>query len=145
MKKFDYEENGYNISQVNDFIDEVIMNTQGIIKELLSQREENKKLLEQVDYYKNLSIGVQNNYKNDLTVGESIRKKAIVDAEEIINNAKNNASIIINDALIENERLKNNTFKIESELELLKDRLKELINKEEEILKKIDSIKINNE
>ena len=34
MEKFSYEANGYNRNQVNQFVEEVITQTEGIIKQL---------------------------------------------------------------------------------------------------------------
>ena len=40
MEKFSYEEYGYNREEVNNFIEEVIENTQDIINSCLEQRKE---------------------------------------------------------------------------------------------------------
>ena len=44
MEKFSYETNGYNRSEVNQFVSDVISETEGVITRVKSQRDEIEKL-----------------------------------------------------------------------------------------------------
>ena len=54
MEKFSYEANGYNRSEVNEFVKEVIKETEGIITRVKRQNEEIIELKKQLKHYENL-------------------------------------------------------------------------------------------
>ena len=54
MEKFSYEENGYNRKEVNDFIGEVIKETEGIITRVKKQNSEIEMLKQKLKHYENL-------------------------------------------------------------------------------------------
>ena len=117
MEKFSYEEYGYNIDDVNNFIEEVIENTQDIINSCLEQRKEIESLKNELSYYKQHG-----------------------DINDIIANAKYDASIIVNDALIRNEELEDKNKKIISRLKVLKDKLEKSYNSQKELLEEIENV-----
>ena len=117
MEKFSYEEYGYNREEVNSFIEEVIENTQDIINSCLEQRKEIESLKKELSYYKQHG-----------------------DVNSIIANAKYDASIIVNDALIRNEELEEKSKIIVSRLKVLKEKLEKSYNSSKELLDEIDNI-----
>ena len=48
MEKFSYEANGYNRNQVNQFVEEVITQTEGIIKRCKEQKNEIENLRQEL-------------------------------------------------------------------------------------------------
>ena len=141
MRKFNYEKNGYNRQEVNEFIDEVISNTEDIINSCKRQREEINKLKKEVDYYRKNG---NNNYNYDLEAATSIRNSALRDAEEIVNTAKNNASIILNEALLKAEEAEVRTHKIEESIGVFKKKLEVLLKEQEAIVDEIEALDIEN-
>ena len=56
MVKFSYEANGYNRNQVNQFVEEVITQTEGIIKRCKEQKNEIENLRQELEHYKNIEL-----------------------------------------------------------------------------------------
>ena len=54
MDKFSYEANGYNREEVNQFIGEVIVQTEGIITRCRAQNAEIDKLKAELEHYKSM-------------------------------------------------------------------------------------------
>lgn len=111
MKRFSIVNNGYNIEEVNNFIDIVI-------KKLEKLSQDNSNYLAQLEKLKN-----ENNQTVDFKVSKAIlaaqetadkmKELAKEEAELIIREAKDNASAIVHEALV-------NAQKTEQEYELLK-------------------------
>ena len=111
MKRFSITDNGYNIEEVNNFIDIVI-------KKLEQLSADNNSYLLQLETLKK-----QQNQNVDLKVAKALvaaqettdkmKELAKQEAELIIKEAKDNASAIVQEALI-------NAQKTEQEYELLK-------------------------
>ena len=111
MKRFSIVNNGYNIDEVNNFIDIVI-------KKLEKLSQDNSNYLAQLEKLKS-----ENNQGIDLKVSKALmaaqettdkmKELAKAEAELIIKEAKDNASAIVHEALV-------NAQKTEQEYELLK-------------------------
>lgn len=111
MKRFSIVNNGYNIDEVNNFIDIVI-------KKLEKLSQDNSNYLAQLEKLK-----AENNQTVDFKVSKAIlaaqetadkmKELAKEEAELIIREAKDNASSIVHEALV-------NAQKTEQEYELLK-------------------------
>ena len=111
MKRFSIVNNGYNIDEVNNFIDIVI-------KKLEKLSQDNSNYLAQLEKLKN-----KNNQTVDFKVSKAIlaaqetadkmKELAKEEAELIIREAKDNASAIVHEALV-------NAQKTDQEYELLK-------------------------
>ncbi len=114
MRRFSIVNQGYNIEEVNHFIDIVI-------KKLEKLSEENTNYLSQLETLKKQSN--QNNQNLDTRVASAIvaaqeasdrmKQLAQEEAELIVREAKDNASAIVNEALVHAQR-------VEQEYEVLK-------------------------
>lgn len=126
MKRFSIVNNGYNIEEVNQFIDIVI-------KKLESLSEENAHYLKQLETLKK-----QNNQSVDEKVTKALlaaqettdrmKELAKEEADLIIREARDNASAIVNEALVHAQ-------KTEQEYELLKNKYKTYKAKMESLVK----------
>ena len=54
MEKFSYETNGYNKEEVNQFVNDVIIQTESIVKKCKEQQKEIEKLKAQLSHYQNV-------------------------------------------------------------------------------------------
>lgn len=111
MKRFSIVNNGYNIEEVNNFIDIVI-------KKLEKLSEDNNNYLIQLENLKkqnevNLDIRVSKALIAAQETTDKMKELAKEEANLIIKEAKDNASAIVQEALI-------NAQKTEQEYELLK-------------------------
>ena len=101
MDKFSSEANGYNRNEVNQFIQKVIYETEKLLKKIDIQQEEIKSLKQEINYYK----GLINTINKAEETNEDIKRISREESELIISKAKNNASRIINEALLLEESL----------------------------------------
>ena len=80
MEKFSYEANGYNKSEVNKFVDDVIMHTEGIIRRVKSQAEEINKLKKDIERYKKIEETLKSSLYRAEEASNNIKKQALDEA-----------------------------------------------------------------
>ena len=76
MDKFHYEANGYNKSEVNAFIENVVKETEGIVNKCQEQKDEIKKLKEQLESYKGLEENIDKSLVNAFRTSDNIKRLA---------------------------------------------------------------------
>jgi len=143
MEKFGYEENGYNREEVNQFISDVIKGTEEIVVRVKNQEIELEKLRKELEFYKNKQNFTTTSIIRAEEAGENIRKIALEESEIIINNAKQNASRIINEALIKAETLENHTKRLEENVRIYKAKLKVIIEQQKVIIDEMDKVNLD--
>ena len=111
MRKFKRSFNGYNVDEVNRFIDDIIRKVESIIREednikkVISQKDNRIKELEMaLDHYKSIENEMNSSIVNSQEHGEYIKRLANSERDAIINDARKNANRIISDALIRAEK-----------------------------------------
>ncbi len=129
MKKFSSETNGYNREEVNDFIKEVIQETEGMTDKYREQEETIKRLQEEINQYQKLETSI----KDAVQVSES---------ERIIADAKKDASEIINEALRSAEEIDAQRRILEKNMEIFKKKLKLIVEQQMVIVEKINELEI---
>ena len=107
MEKFSYETNGYNRNEVNQFISDVIKETESIISRVKKQSTEIEDLKKELEHYKNLENALNNAVIRADETKADITKLANEESELIIREAKINASRIVNDALLKAAKIEN--------------------------------------
>ena len=138
MEKFSYEQNGYSRSDVNQFISEVIEKNEKLISVVKKQKLEIEELKKELDYYKS-SEGILNNLIITATEANKELKSFVQEEkEEIIISAKNNASKIVNEALLEAKRQEDRKNELQEEISSLKRKLRNIIDEQEELISNID-------
>lgn len=138
MEKFSYEQNGYSRSDVNQFISEVIVETEKLISVVKKQKLEIEELKRELNHYKN-SEGVLNNLITTATEANKELKNFVQEEkEEILISAKNNASKIVNEALLEAKRQEERKNKLQEEINSLKRKLRNIIDEQEKLISNID-------
>ena len=129
MGKFSYEENGYNRSEVNEFITEVITKTDEVIAKYKQQEKQIDRLQNELKHYEE----VQGKIKDAVVLEES---------EQIIRDAKQDASEIINDALKTAEEVERQRELLEKNMEIFKKKLKLIMEQQNIIIDRIDELEI---
>ena len=97
MEKFSYEANGYNRKEVNQFIGDVIVQTEGIITRCKNQSAEIEKLRAELEHYKSIEDTLKKAIMKAEETGDNIKKMARDESELIVTDAKHNASRIVNE------------------------------------------------
>lgn len=142
MKKFSKEFNGYNKEEVNDFVSEVIMQTERLLKKLENQQKEINNLKKEIIRYKGIEKSLDLALTNAQEVGEHIRKMASNESNMIIDEAKRNASRIVNDALIRSEKIELKTEQAERNLRIFKNKLRSIVAQQLEVVEEIETLEI---
>lgn len=142
MKKFSKEFNGYNKEEVNDFLNEVIVQTERLLKRLENQQKEINSLKKDIVRYQNMEKSLNLTLANAQEVGEHIRKMANEESNMIIEEAKRNASKIVNDALIRSEKIELKTQHAERNLRVFKNKLRSIVEQQLEVVEEIETLEI---
>jgi len=105
-------------------------------------QQENLSLRNQVNYYKQIEATLNNSMNMIRSTGEQVRNNALKEREVIIADAKNNASRILNDALIRAEKVSMETDKAKKDLVIYKNKVRSIIECQLEMIDDIDKIDI---
>ena len=142
MGKFGLEENGYKKEEVNNYLADIVIKVNTLISQNKIQELEIKKLKNELEYYKNIeekynSIIYDEN--KDVKVTETAKEESQI----IIDNAKYNASRIVNEALLKANSIEEKTITLEKNITIYKDRLKKIVSQQESIINHIEIIDLD--
>ena len=143
MDKFHYETNGYNRSEVNAFIERVIRETEGIINKCQEQKDEIKDLKDKLESYKILEDSINKSIVNAEKTSDNIKRLAREEANVIVSDAKNNASRIVNDALIRSERIEQHADVLERNIKIFKRKLKIIVEQQLAVVEEIEVLDLD--
>lgn len=140
MDKFKIEENGYSIAEVNKFVDDVIAQTESMLEKMKKQHRDNEELHRQVEHYKK----IENELKNALFKAEQssseIKKQAYDEKNTIIEEARKNASRIVNDALLRAEKIEIKADTLERNMRIFKKKLKLVVEQQLTVIDEIEDL-----
>lgn len=103
-------------------------------------QQENLSLKSQINYYKQIENSLNSSMTMVKSTGEQIRNNALKEREVIISDAKNNASRILNDALIRAEKVNMETDNLKKNMIIYKNKVKALIDAQVELIDDIENI-----
>lgn len=139
MKRFSVVQNGYDIDEVNRFIDIVIarlekLNTENVtyvakIEKLTNQLKNNNT----TDYSKleKAILAVQD-------TSDRIKELAKKEADMILDEAKNNDNSIVHEALVKAEKIEQEKMLLEKRIKVSKEKIKNILNSELELLDELE-------
>ena len=137
MRKFSTTVNGYNKIEVNAFINEVIVEYERMLNNLKEKDKEINDLKNKLSHHE----GMESTLNRAILVAEdSSRKIAKEESKLIIEDAKKNASRIVNDALIKAEKIDIETEQLKKRLRIYKARIKQTIEEQLVMVEDIDKI-----
>lgn len=131
MDNFNSSEFGYNKKEVNDFVDYVIKKTEENILTIKNQNDEIKRLKDELNYYKKTSFSMEefSNQKKDI---------AIKEASLILQEAKDNANKIVNDALLKAQKIELEKDALNKSIKLYKKKIRNALIEQLELLEDIE-------
>lgn len=138
MKRFSVVENGYDINEVNRFIDIVIERLERLNAENASYVAKIDKLNEKLKQ----NSDTEKLEKALLVVqdaSDKIKEVAKEEAKIIIDEAKNNANSIIHEALVNAEKTEQERMLLEKNIKMYKERVKSLIEGQLSLLDDINN------
>lgn len=143
MKRFSVVQNGYDIDEVNRFIDIVI----GRLEKLNTENATLQAKIEKMDTLTEEARTVDDKRleKAILAVQETsdrMREVAKEEASIIVEEAKNNANSIIHEALVKSEKIEQDRMLLEKNMKIYKERIKSLIEAELKIADDLDKIEL---
>lgn len=149
MEKFNYEANGYNKREVNNFIEDVINQTSDIVKKYVEQKEKIKNQEEEIEtlksklqYYTGMENKLKESIEREKINANQMKQLARREADIIIDDAKNSASRIVNESLLKAEEVDSRTRMAEKNLKVFKEKMKIVIEQQKAIIDQIDDIEI---
>ena len=143
MKKFSYEANGYNRSEVNQFISDVITQTEGVVTRCKQQHNEIEKLKAELEHYKMLEDTLKVAIIKAEETGDNIKRMAREESEMIVTDAKHNASRIVNEALLKAEKIENNAEILEKNMKIFKRKLKLIMEQQMAVVEEIEVLELD--
>ncbi len=143
MEKFSYEANGYNRAQVNQFVSDVIKETEGIVTKCREQRNDIEKLKAELEHYRNLERTLNLAIIKAEETADNIKRVAREESEMIVTDAKHNASRIVNEALLKAEKIQANTDTLEQNMKIFKRKLKLIIEQQLAVVDEIEVLELD--
>ncbi len=145
MDKFHLEANGYSRSEVNKFIDEVIAHTETMIKRVKSQQLEIDTLKKENEKYKKADETIRGSMYKAEEASTNIKRQAMEEGKLIIEDARKNASRIVNDALLRAEKIELKSDTLERNMRIFKKKLKLVIEQQLAVVDEIEVLDIDDE
>lgn len=139
-EKFKTAFNGYNKEDVNSFIRSVTKEYESMLERLKKSDAENEDLKKKLVEYQNL----ENTLRRSLLIAEEsnkeLRRVAKNESIQMVEEARRNASRIVNDALIKAERIEANADALKRRAIMYKRKIKQLLDEQNQMLDKFDNI-----
>ena len=143
MKRFSIVQNGYDIDEVNRFIDIVI-------RRLEKLDNENKSYLKEIEILNNklkekdttTNVDISKTLQALEEVSNKVRSNAKEEARLIVEEARKNANAIINEALVEAARTENEASLLKKNITVYKNRVKNILKSQLEIAEELDKVEL---
>ena len=152
MEKFSRTLRGYNPEEVNRFLDKIINQVENMVNESkekdlrIAQLEklevENEQLKEKIEQYERVEATLNKAIMMAQKTSEQIKLAAHDESELLIDEAKKNANRIVNEALLRAEKIESDASNTKRNVNILKRRLKNIIESQLEIIDDIDELDI---
>lgn len=153
MKRFNVVSNGYDIDEVNRFIDIVIKR----LERLNTENRDYAVMIEKLN--DKIREGITTNTNNNVSNHndeDKISKAVLVlqetadkiinaskkESQQIIDEAKRNATSIVHEALVEAEKIEYKTMTMKKNLTVYKSKLKSLLEAQMEITEELDKTEL---
>lgn len=140
MRKFDKSINGYNVSQVNAFVDDVVDKVDDMITKMKQKDLEIERLKSELEHYKSMDATLNRAVVIAEEAASKYKENSLNESDLIVTEAKKNASRIINDALMKAESIEEESARLRRNIVTYKRRIRNLIEQQAEIIDDLDKI-----
>lgn len=150
MEKFNRTLRGYDPVEVNAFVDQVIGQVEKMvsegrakdakINELKSLEAENARLKEKLVQYERMENTLNKAILMAQKTSEQIKLNAIKESETILEDAKRNASRIVNESLLRAEKTEMEANMLKRNINIFKRRLRSIIEEQLEMVNDIEKV-----
>ena len=130
--------NGYNVEEVDDFLDDLTVEYSKNYKEIPELKSKVEELTKSLEHYKNIESTLQNTLIMAQSTAEDIKNVAKQQAEQIINEAKGTAKKQADD--LENEIIlkKKELEDVKKQFDIYKAKMESLLISQSELIKEIN-------
>lgn len=142
MKKFDKSLNGYNVHQVNAFVDDVVEKVDDMITKMKQKDMEIERLNKELEHYKNMDATLNRAVVIAEEAASKYRESSISESDAIVSEAKRNANRIINDALMKAEHIEEESARLRRNIITYKRRVRNLVEQQLDVVDDLDKIDI---
>ena len=115
---------------------------ESLVKELEKLEKENEKLKTELNYYKSIEDSLKSSLLKAEKEADDVRRTAREESTIIIKDAKTNANRIVNDALVEAEKIEIKKENIEKNMKVFKRKLKLIIEQQMAVAEEIEDIEL---
>ncbi len=137
MKKFSTSFHGYDKMEVNQFVANVAKEYESMLNKLKAQDEEIEKLKKDMEKYEELEVTLNKTILIAEDTSNQIKKLAREESKGIVEEAKRNASRIVNDALIKYQEIEKSAEELRRRVVAFKRKFKQAIETEVEVIDEI--------
>jgi cell division initiation protein len=142
MRKFDKSLSGYNVDQVNAFVDDVVEKVDDMINKMKQKDLEIERLNKELEHYKNMDATLNRAVVIAEEAANKYKENSLTESDLIVTEAKKNANRIINDALMKAEAIEEDSARLRRNIVTYKRRIRNLIDQQSEIIDDLDKIDI---
>ncbi len=127
--------NGYNVDEVDDFLDEITVDYEKLYKENTELREQVEKSRKDVEQYKNIESTLQNTLVMAQKTADDIKKSAQEEADNILRNAREKVQTSLDEITKESETRKREFLETKKQFDIYKAKMEALLISQLELLK----------
>lgn len=152
MEKFNRTLRGYDPEEVNAFLDKIINQVEAMVNEMkekdikISELQtlelENRNLKEKLAQYERMESTLNKTIIMAQKTSEQVKLAAHQESETLIEDAKNNANRIVNEALLRAEKTEEEAALLRRNIKIFKKRVKDIIEAQLEVVGEFDQIEI---
>ena len=150
MEKFNRALRGYDTEEVNAFLDQVISQVEKMIAEgkekdiklvkLESLQAENDRLKEKLEQYERMESTLNRAIMMAQKTSEQIKMSAVKESETVLEDAKSNASRIVNEALLKAEKTEMEANMLRRNINVFKRRLRDIVQTQMDVINDIEKV-----
>ena len=140
MEKFTTSKDGYNKNEVNKFVNDVIIEVESMISKLKEKDCKIEELTKTIEKYNNIELTLNKTILMAENTSNEMKKLAKEEAENLISDAKKNASRIVNEALLEAEKTQIESIRLKKNIVIFKKKLKIILENQIDMVNEIDNI-----
>lgn len=137
-KEFSTAFRGYNVDEVNEFLDQIIKDFEILIKEKKELEERVAMLNERVDHYKAMEENLSKSILVAQETAEDVKNNARKEAQLILKEAEKNADRIVNESLAKSRKVAIEIEELKKRASVYRMRFRTLLEAQMEMLENGD-------
>lgn len=134
-KEFSRRLRGYDEDEVNEFLDEIIKDYEAMIRENKTLKEENEKMKERLDQFSQIEETLSKTIIVAQETADELKQNSKKEAELIIKEAEKNADRIINESISKSRKIALEMEELKKQAAIYRTRFRSLLEAQLEMLK----------